>query len=213
MPKKPKPYQPNDKWSQRAAEEGFRARSVYKLMELDQRMHLLTPGMTVLDLGAAPGSWLQYASQQIGTRGKAIGLDLTEIKPVADNVSLYVQDITDHAAIDAILQQENLQRVDIVLSDVAPNTSGIRDVDQWRSVELAMAVMETAKRYLKPGGKVVTKIFRGADFDKFLAEVRKSWEQVRLTTVKASRESSREIYVTAKKPKASGMVSEELMPE
>jgi len=195
----PKPYVPNDKWSQRAAAEGFRARSVYKLMELDERMKLLSPGMTVLDLGAAPGSWLQYTSKQIGSKGKAIGFDLTEIKPVADNVSLYQQDIMDTEAVDAILKKEGVTKVDLVLSDIAPNTSGIKDVDQWRSIELGQTVIATADRYLRPGGRFVLKVFRGADFDEFLRDIRAQWLNLRVAFVEASRDRSKEVYISATK--------------
>ena len=191
----PKPYTPNDKWSQKAAAEGYRARSVYKLMELDERYHLLKPGMTVLDLGAAPGSWLQYTSEAIGPAGKAIGVDLTEIEAVADNVSLYQQDIMDEAAMNEILKKEKTEKVDLVLSDIAPSTSGVADIDQWRSVELGQAVIAIAKRLLKKGGACVLKIFRGADFDEFLAGVKNEWKKVKVVTVEASRDRSREVYL------------------
>ncbi len=194
-----KPYTPNDKWSQRAAAEGYRARSVYKLMELDERMGLIKPGMHVLDLGAAPGSWMQYTAEKIGPRGKIVGCDLTPIVPIADNVKLYQQDITDEPAMTKILKDEGMEFVDLVLSDIAPNTSGIKDVDQYRSVELGIAVFHIADRYLKKGGRCVVKVFRGADFDELLGEVRRMWGNLRVTTVKASRESSREVYVTARK--------------
>jgi 23S rRNA (uridine2552-2'-O)-methyltransferase len=196
----PKPYIPNDKWARRAASEGYRARSVYKLMELDARFHLLHPGMTVLDLGAAPGSWLQYEAERIGPKGKAVGFDVQEIAPVADNVSVHLQDITDHALMRTLLEREGVTVADLVLSDIAPNTSGIKDVDQWRSLELGRAVFAVADAFLKRGGCCVVKIFRGADFDEFLAEVRRSWTRIRLATVEASRDRSREVYMVATKP-------------
>jgi 23S rRNA (uridine2552-2'-O)-methyltransferase len=195
----PKPYIPNDKWSQRAAQEGYRARSVYKLMELDDRFRLVRPGMTVLDLGAAPGSWLQYVAAKIGPGGKAIGLDLQEIAPVAANVSLHVQDITDTNAVREILRKEQVSRIDLMLSDIAPSTSGIKDVDQWRSVELAQSVFGIAQELLRPGGICVVKIFRGADFDELLAQIKRDWKNVRIAQVAASRESSREVYLVARK--------------
>ncbi|MDB4978553.1 MAG: cell division protein [Candidatus Peribacteria bacterium] len=195
----PKPYQPNDKWSQKAAEEGYRARSVYKLMEIDTRFRLLRHGMTVLDCGAAPGSWLQYVAQKIGPKGKAIGIDTTDIEPIADNVHLYRLDMMNEAALEAMLAQENIHQFSVVLSDIAPNTTGIKDVDQWRSVELTEAVLVLAQKYLKPGGKCVMKVFRGADFDEFLRKVKRDWKNVKVMTPKATRDRSFEVYVICEK--------------
>lgn len=195
----PKPYQPNDKWSRRAAEEGFRARSVYKLQELDERYGLLEPGMSVLDLGAAPGSWMQYTSSIVGPKGVVIGMDLTPIAPIGENVHTYEQDITDFPAMEKILASHQLHHVDVVLSDIAPNTSGVKDVDQWRSVELSRAVMAVAEKFLRRGGRIVMKVFRGADFDEFLAEMRRSYGNVKVKQVEASRDRSREVYVVGTK--------------
>lgn len=191
----PKPYIPNDNWSKRAAAEGFRARSIYKLQELDERYGLLHPGMKVLDIGAAPGSWLQYESQRIGDRGIAVGIDLKEIEAIAPNVKTFVADMTDGPAIAKILDDLKIQKFDLVLSDIAPNTSGIRDVDQWKSVELSRAVLEAAKSHLKAGGWLVMKVFRGRDFDEFLHEVKIFFPYVKQTSVKASRDRSSEVYV------------------
>lgn len=211
----PKPYTPNDAWSRKAAKEGYRARSVYKLMELDERFHLLKPGQTVLDLAAAPGSWLQYASKRIGPKGLAIGLDLTPIEPIADNVVTFQADITDTKAVNTLLQEHMKQQTsqasltsttsstfNIILSDIAPKTSGIRDVDQWRSIELNQAVLAVAGRWLKPGGFCVLKVFRGADFDAFLHEVKAQWKDVRIATPRASRDRSKEVYIVMQKPTA-----------
>lgn len=195
----PKPYTPNDKWSRKAAAEGFRARSVYKLEELDRRFRFFDAGMTVLDLGAAPGSWLQYAARAVGPTGRAVGFDITEIAPVAENVATYVTDITDSSAVEAILALEDIKKADLFLSDIAPNTTGIKDVDQYRSQELARASLHIAWKYLKPGGKAVVKVFRGADFDEFLRDTQARWGTVRLTTVAASRDRSREVYIVATK--------------
>lgn len=195
----PKPYTPNDKWSQKAAAEGYRARSVYKLMELDDRFDLLKAGMIVLDLGAAPGSWLQYTSKQIGPKGKVIGLDLTKIEPVGENVELIEQDITDLNAIDRILAERSLTQVDLILSDMAPNTSGVKDNDQWKSIELNRAAVAIAQKFLRPSGACVLKVFRGADFDEFLRELKSAFKDVRIVTVEASRDRSREVYVVLRK--------------
>ncbi|MFH0770135.1 MAG: RlmE family RNA methyltransferase [Candidatus Peregrinibacteria bacterium] len=223
----PKPYIPNDKWSRRAAKEGYRARSVYKLMELDLRCHLLSPGMTVLDLGAAPGSWLQYTAERVGPRGKVIGIDLTPIAPIR-GVKTFVADITDLKAMQRILGKEaedaeetedaeerTLRKssvssdssassasstIDLILSDLAPKTSGVKDVDQWKSVELSEAVLAIADRSLKSGGRVVLKVLRGADFDSFLFHLKRDWKDVETKQVEASRDRSKEIYVVARKP-------------
>lgn len=195
----PKAYVPHDHWSRRAESEGYRARSVYKLMELQEKFRLLKPKMTVLDVGAAPGSWLQFAAKKVGPEGKAIGVDLTPIEPVAENVHTYVQDATDTAALEKILVKENVKQLDLVLCDIAPSTSGVKDVDQWKSVELARAALAIAWKYLRPRGMAVTKVFRGSDFDLFLRELREQWDDVKVVTVKASRDRSREVYLIVQK--------------
>lgn len=198
----PKRYTPNDAWSQKAAKEGYRARSVYKLIELDERFKLLKAGMTVLDLGAAPGSWLQYTAQKIGTKGKAIGIDLQEIDPIGPNAVLHKVDITDIPAVEQILVEENVEKADLILSDLAPSTSGVRDVDQWKSIELSEAVLSIAKKHLQPRGRCVVKVLRGADFDAFLKQVKADWQDVHLAHVKASRDRSTEIYMIVRNSKS-----------
>jgi len=200
----PKPYTPNDHWSQRAAKEGYRARSVYKLKELDERFKLIRSGMIVLDLGAAPGSWLQYVSEKIGPKGRAIGLDLQSIEPIK-GAQTFQADITNLDEVTRILKQPNEPNkpnepnqpplFDLILSDLAPSTSGIKDVDQWKSIELSQAVIDVAKRFLKPEGKCVMKVLRGADFDEFLKELKSSWNNVCTAQVKTSRDRSKEIYI------------------
>jgi 23S rRNA (uridine2552-2'-O)-methyltransferase len=199
----PKPYTPNDHWSRKAAAEGFRARSVYKLQELDERFHLVQPGMTVLDIGAAPGSWLQYVSQKIGEKGKAIGIDLQAIAEVAPNVSVHRFDATDEAALERALEEEEVGFVDLVLSDIAPNTSGVKDIDQYRSVELTRVVLQIAARHLKSGGSCVVKVFRGGDFDELIRDIKIAgiWGDVRVTKTQASRDRSREVYLVMRKRK------------
>lgn len=191
----PKPYIPNDNWSRKAAAEGYRARSVYKLQELDERFNLLRPGLKVIDIGAAPGSWLQYVSKRIGATGLAVGLDLQPIEKIAPNVKTFVCDVTDAEALASILKDCGIEKADLVLSDIAPNTSGIKDVDQWRSLELSRIVVEVAKAHLRPGGKLVMKVFRGRDFDAFFVELKLQYKKARIVTVEASRDRSREVYV------------------
>ncbi len=195
----PKPYTPNDKWSQRAAEAGYRARSVFKLQQLDERFHFFKTGMKVLDIGAAPGSWLQYASEHVGPSGKILGLDLKEIAPVADNVVTQVCDILDDAALAAAISSMGWDKVDIVISDIAPNTSGIKDVDQWKSIELSRRVLDISRTWLRGRGWIVMKIFRGRDFDTFLQEVKEEFNDVKPLSVEASRDRSMEVYVVCRK--------------
>jgi 23S rRNA (uridine2552-2'-O)-methyltransferase len=194
----PKPYIPNDKWAQRAAAEGYRARSVYKLQELDERFGLFAAGMKVLDIGAAPGSWLQYASKKVGEKGVIVGIDLQPIEKVAANVRTFVCDITDHDAVTQALASASLSQVDLVLSDIAPNTSGIHDRDQWLSVEFSRKAALLAEKLLVKRGTLVMKVFQGRDFDTFLAEMKKRFKHVKVQTVAATRDRSREVYVVCK---------------
>jgi 23S rRNA (uridine2552-2'-O)-methyltransferase len=190
----PKRYTPNDKWSQKAAAEGYRARSVYKLIELDERFRLIKPGMTVVDLGAAPGSWAQYISEVQDGSGRVIAIDLTEIEPI-EGVETYVADITDTDALDRILPDQ----VGLIVSDLAPKTSGIGDIDQWKSIELSQAVVDVMRERLRSGGKCVMKVLRGADFDEFIRECKSEFAEVKTFQASASRDRSKEIYVIIKK--------------
>lgn len=192
----PKPYNPHDKLMLKAREEGFRARSVYKLQELDERFSLLKNGMQVLDVGAAPGSWLQYASLKIGPRGVAIGVDLKEIEPVAANVQTHVLDIGD---LEALEQKLQTKKFNLILSDIAPNTTGIPGLDSKRSVELSRMVVDIAKNWLKPSGNLVMKVFEGSDFPAFLQSIRPLFRTVKALKVTASRDRSKEIYVVCLK--------------
>ena len=193
----PERYTHNDKWSKRAAEEGYRARSVYKLKELDTRFRMIKRDMTILDLGAAPGSWMQYEQERVGDKGLVIGMDLQVIEPIAENVHTYVQDINELDAIEEILNKEGVEKVDLVLSDLAPATTGIKDVDQWQSILLSQSVIRAAERFLKDKGVCVIKVFQGSDFDQFLRDVKKDWPKTRIAHVRASRDRSKEVYVIA----------------
>jgi 23S rRNA (uridine2552-2'-O)-methyltransferase len=196
----PKRYIPNDKWARKAKEEGFRARSIYKLQELDEKFHLIASGMIVLDLGAAPGSWLQYISEKIGSKGLAIGMDLQEIKAIAPNVQTVVQDVLNlNDVIEGTKKRTNNRSIDLLLSDAAPSTSGIHDVDQWRSIELNQSALAVGKVLLKAGGRCVLKVFQGADFDEFIRDVKREWKDVKIIKAKTSRDRSTEVYVICKK--------------
>ena len=199
----PKPYIPNDKWSRKAAEEGYRARSVYKLQELDERFDLIHPRMKILDVGAAPGSWLQYVSKKVGPEGMVLGIDLKPIVHIAGNVKTAVCDLTDTIAVGSALASVGWDKADLILSDIAPNTSGIKDIDQWKSVELSRLVFELSKKFLRPSGTLVMKVFRGKSFDPFIAEIKAHFPRINVVSVEASRDRSREVYVVCfqgKKP-------------
>lgn len=179
-------YTPNDKWAQKAKNEGWRARSVYKLQELDQKYQLLSPGMQVLDVGAAPGSWLQYAS---GIVDSVTGIDIQDIVPVADNVTLIKQDISDF---------KTEVKFDVVLSDIAPNTTGMPLVDEARSVALNRSIFALAKQVLLPDGALVMKVFDGKHFPGFIKELKDYFRTVEVNKVRAIRPSSHEVYVVCR---------------
>lgn len=188
----PKPYIPNDKLARKARFEGFRARSVYKLEELDQRFHLLSPGQDVLDLGAAPGSWMQYAAQKVGEAGSVMGIDLQVIQPISQNAKSFIADINSIEEVQKIIGNK---KFDLVLSDLAPNTTGIKEVDASRSVELDKSVFEIAKFSLKPGCKLVMKVFQGEELTKFLKQLKLHFKSVAVFKSQASRDRSREVYI------------------
>jgi len=191
-----KPFVPQDSWARRAKVEGYRARSVYKLMELDERFRLLRPGLNVLDLGAAPGSWLQYIAQKLQGQGMIVGVDRTPIDPLAaSNVRTFERSLEDVQGVESDLQATGITAFDLLLSDLAPSTSGVADVDQFRSIELARLALGIGARWLRPGGVCVVKVLRGADFDAFLQEVHTQFRRVESVSVRASRDRSREVYI------------------
>lgn len=189
------PYIPRDNLTMKARRENFRARSVYKLEELDKKYKLLKQGMRVLDIGAAPGSWLQYTSKKIGDKGTVIGLDIKEIKPIALNVKTYVRDVTNLESIESILKTFGWKDVDLLLSDIAPSTTGIAEIDHGKSLELNHMVFEVSKKFLKPEGKLVMKVFEGKDFKQFLKLLETHYKKIIVTKSHASRERSKEMYI------------------
>ncbi len=191
----PKAYVPNDRVAKRARYQGFRARSVYKLEELDERFNLLQLGMKVLDLGAAPGSWLQYASEKVGPFGHILGIDLKPIDPVNENVTTVIGDLTNPEVVSKALLDLGWDKVDLLLSDVAPSTTGILHVDQKRSVDLDRAIFEIAKRFLKPQGVLILKVFQAQEFQIFVKELKHYFKYVVVVKADASRDRSREVYV------------------
>jgi 23S rRNA (uridine2552-2'-O)-methyltransferase len=190
-----KPYDPQDKLMHHAYKEGFRARSVYKLKELDQKFHLIKPGQNVLDLGAAPGSWLQYTSIHVTSSGKVLGLDLKPIKKVADNVITSVCEVTNLDLVISQIKKANFQYFDLIISDLAPNTSGIAHADHIRSLKLDKSAVDLSQKFLRSGGNLIMKVFPGASLDDFIKELKENFAEVKLTKVSATRDRSSEIYI------------------
>lgn len=196
-----KAFHPQDFFFKKAKEKGFRARSAFKLEELQQRFHLLKPGQNVVDVGCAPGSFLQFAANIVGNQGNLVGFD---IKPVANlgrpNISTFVANVLEDDLVSLIRQKFDV--ADVIVSDIAPNTSGIKDVDHGRSIDLNRAIIEVAKVVLKNGGNVLLKVFDGKEFPAFTKELQSTFELVKVVKPEASRDRSREVYVICfrKKP-------------
>lgn len=186
-----------DPFVKRANAEGYRSRAAYKLQQLAAKDQLLKPGMVVVDLGAAPGGWSQVAAQAVAPGGHVVAVDLIEIPPLA-NVTLIRGDFQDSATLDALEDALDARAVDLVLSDMAPNMSGIASVDQARSLALAELALEFALNHLKPQGNFLVKVFQGADYGEFLATLRRSFADVYTRKPEASRSRSREVYVLCK---------------
>lgn len=187
----------SDEYVKRAQELGYRSRAVFKLEEIQARDRLLKPGMRLVDLGAAPGGWSQYAAKLIGKAGKIIALDILPVEDLPGVI--FIQgDFQEEAVLNQLMETLDDQPVDLVLSDMAPNMSGTREVDQPRAMYLAELALDTARRILKPGGSLVVKLFMGAGFDEFQKEARKSFSSLANRKPKASRDRSREVYLVAK---------------
>ena len=189
--------QSSDAYVQRARAEGWRSRAVFKLEEMDRRAGLIRRGMTVVDLGAAPGGWSQYAAGRLAGSGRVVALDLLPIDPI-DGVEILQGDFTAEAVLGALLETLGPDPgADLVMSDMAPNITGIRAVDQPRSMLLAEMALELARDVLRPGGGFVTKLFQGEGFDQYVREVRRSFGRVSVKKPAASRPGSRETYLVA----------------
>jgi 23S rRNA (uridine2552-2'-O)-methyltransferase len=188
--------QDKDPFVDRAAREGWRSRSVFKLAEIDEREHLLRRGMRCVDLGAAPGGWSQYAIRQVGRTGKVWAIDLLPMDPI-EGVEVLQGDFTQPDVLEA-LHAALPAGLDLVMSDMAPNLSGTREIDVPRHLVLAEAALAFAEEVLKPGGDFLLKLFQGAGSDEFVARVRPAFAKVRLMKPKASRAESSEIYLLAR---------------
>lgn len=186
-----------DPYVQKARTEGYRSRASYKLADLDKRDRLFRPGMTVVDLGAAPGGWSQVAMEKVGHNGRVIASDILTMDVIA-GVDFVEGDFTEQGVFDRILTLLDGGQADIVISDMAPNMSGTKAVDQPRAMYLVELALDLALNVLKPGGNFVAKVFHGEGFDSYLKEVRQHFTTVSARKPDASRSRSREVYMVAK---------------
>jgi len=190
-----------DPYVKKAQQDGYRSRAAYKLLEIDKRDHLLRPGMTVVDLGAAPGSWCQVAVEKMKRQGRVLAIDLLPMAPIPGVDSLE-GDFTEPAALAWLEEKLQNRRVDLVLSDMAPNISGVMLSDQARQYELCELALEFSVNWLKPDGAFLVKVFQGVGFEDFRAQMRQAFEQVQIRKPDASRDRSAEVYLLGRRPVA-----------
>jgi len=189
--------QEKDEFVKRARRQGARSRAIYKLEEIDRRDHLLRPGMMVVDLGAAPGGWSQYVKSRVGESGRVLALDILPMEPIV-GVAFVEGDFTEQPVLDLLMQRLQGKPVDLVISDMAPNMSGVPSVDQARSSGLAELALDFADKTLKPGGDLLMKTFQGAGFNELHARMRRRFGKLMSRKPQASRAESREIYLLGK---------------
>lgn len=187
----------DDPYVKRAQREGYRSRACYKLLELQERDRLLRPGMTVVDLGSAPGGWSQVAANLVGHRGQVIASDILPMDTLA-GVAFIQGDFTEDGVFEQILVEIGSAGADVVLSDMAPNMSGLPEVDQPRSMYLVELALDMALRVLCPGGVFVSKVFQGEGFESLMRDARDGFGQVLTRKPSASRPRSREVYLVAR---------------
>ncbi len=186
----------NDEYVKRSVKEGYRSRAAYKLLELQEKDRLIKPGQVVVDLGAAPGGWSQVAAAVVGRNGLVIGLDLLEIDAL-HGVTFLQGDFREEKMLARLMQLLDGREVDLVISDMAPNVSGVAAVDQPRSIYLCELALDFCRQKLKADGTFVTKVFQGEGFDDFFRDVKSGFGRVVTRKPKASRPKSREVYLVA----------------
>ncbi len=186
-----------DQYVQKSQQEGYRSRAAYKLLQIQEKDRLIKPGMNVVDLGSAPGGWSQVARQFVGTKGKVVALDILPMDQLA-HVEFIQGDFQEDAVLEKLLKVINNEPVDLVISDMAPNVTGVKAVDQPKSIYLLELAIDLADQVLKPQGSLLMKVFQGEGFQPLLAELRKRYQKVITRKPDASRARSSEIYLLAK---------------
>jgi 23S rRNA (uridine2552-2'-O)-methyltransferase len=187
----------NDPYVKQAQKDGYRSRSSYKLIELNQKDRLIRPGMLVLDLGSAPGGWSQVAGALVGDKGRVLATDILPMDPLK-NVDFIQGDFREESVLHQIVDRLGGAKPDLVLSDMSPNISGISSADQASSIYLLELALDMVRRVLKPGGAFVAKLFQGVGSDEYLKELRAAFDKVSIRKPAASRSRSREVYIVAK---------------
>ena len=187
----------DDEYVLRAQQEGYRSRAVYKLLEIQKKDRLIKPGMTVVDLGAAPGSWSQVAANLAGEKGRVVALDILPMSSLA-GVEVIEGDFRDDSVLEQLLDTLDNRPVDLVMSDMAPNMSGMRDMDQPRAMYLTELALDLANQVLRKDGDMVVKVFQGEGFDEYLRELKKAFNKVLTRKPDASRARSREVYLVGR---------------
>ena len=187
----------NDPYVKQAQIDGYRSRSAYKLIELNEKDRLIKPGMRILDLGSAPGGWSQVAGKLVGRKGRVLATDILSMDPVP-NVDFIQGDFNDESVVASLLAWLEGSRFDLIISDIAPNLSGIDSADQAGSMYFLELALDTVRKTLKPGATFAAKMFQGSGSDEYVKELRKSFEKVLIRKPAASRAQSREVYIVAK---------------
>jgi 23S rRNA (uridine2552-2'-O)-methyltransferase len=189
--------QEKDPYVQRARKEGWRSRAVFKLEQIDQKERFLKPDIVCVDLGSAPGSWSQYVTEKLKGRARIVAVDLLPMDALPE-VEFVLGDFREDEVFEQLLESVGESGADLVLSDMAPNITGTKVVDQPRSMYLVELALDMARKVLKPGGSFVCKVFQGGGFDEFVRDARNSFERVRVMKPNASRAGSREVYLVAR---------------
>lgn len=191
----------DDEYVRRSQQDGYRSRAIYKLIEIDEKDHLVNPGMTVVDLGAAPGGWSEYCVKKLGKKGEIIALDILPMEPI-DGVTIIEGDFREDAVFEELLKVMSRDpikkgKADLVISDMAPNISGMGSVDMPRAYYLCELALDLARQVLNPGGGLLVKLFQGDGFEAYNKELKNSFSKVVMRKPKASRPRSREMYALA----------------
>ncbi len=186
----------DDEYVRRSQQDGYRSRAIYKLIEIDDKDRLIKPGMTIIDLGAAPGGWSEYCVKKLGKNGTVVALDILPMEPI-DEVTIIQGDFREDAVFEELMAVMNNAQADLVISDMAPNISGMESVDMPRAYYLCELALDFARQVLKPGGGLLVKLFQGEGFEAYNKELKASFSKVVMRKPKASRARSREIYALA----------------